>query len=112
MQGLVAVDGKTYNWMGEARGTPIVNQTLLNYTSTKSLFEFDVENKVKLSVTFLSPVYPNDLGRQAQQFSYVAVAAESKDGNAHSVQIYMDVSGGEFEESNVCWNWTVCSSCR
>jgi Domain of unknown function (DUF5127) len=89
------VDGVVYNWLGAAPGPPAVNQVSLEYTSTKSIFTFDVNSKVNLTVTFLSPVYPDDLARQSQQFSYVSIKAKSSDGAPHSVQVYMDVSGGK-----------------
>jgi hypothetical protein len=95
-QGLVAVDGVAYNWMGGAPGPAHVNQVSLEYTSTKSIFTFDVAGKVTMTVTFLSPVYPDDMARQSQQFSYISVKARSSDGAPHSVQVYMDVSGGKF----------------
>ena len=80
--------------MGDSH-LPLVRQVSLEYTSTRSIFTFDVEGKVKLDVTFLSPVYTNDLARQSQQFSYVSVKATSSDGAAHKVQVYMDVSAGK-----------------
>ncbi|AEO64520.1 uncharacterized protein THITE_2110742 [Thermothielavioides terrestris NRRL 8126] len=92
-QGLVAVDGVTYNWMGGAPGPAPVNQVSLEYTATRSIFTFDVAGKVTMTVTFLSPVYPDDLARQSQQFSYVSVKTRSSDGQPHAVQVYMDVSG-------------------
>lgn len=107
-QGLVAVDGVTYNWMGGAPGPALVNQVSLEYTSTKSIFTFDVGGKVALTVTFLSPVYPDDMARQSQQFSYVSARAKSSDGASHKVQVYMDVSGGAvFRPSRlmVCLLW-------
>lgn len=88
------MDGETYNWMGGAPGPALVDQVSVEYTSTKSIFTFDVAGKVTLTVTFLSPVYPDDMARQSQQFSYVSAKAKSADGNPHSVQVYMDVSGG------------------
>ncbi|KAK3937404.1 hypothetical protein QBC46DRAFT_416269 [Diplogelasinospora grovesii] len=91
-QGFVAVDGAVYNWMGAAPGPGTVNQVSLEYTSTRSVFIFDVGGKVTLTVTFLSPVYPEDLARQSQQFSYIDVKARSSDRASHSVQIYLDVS--------------------
>lgn len=93
-QGLVAVDGVTYNWMGGAPGPAPVNQLSLEYTSTRSIFTFDVAGKVLMTVTFLSPVYPDDMARQSQQFSYISAKAKSSDGAPHHVQVYMDVSGG------------------
>jgi hypothetical protein len=80
--------------MGGAPGPSLVNQVSLEYTSTQSIFTFDVAGKVTLTVTFLSPVYPDDMGRQSQQFSYIVTKAKSADGAAHNVQVYMDVSGG------------------
>lgn len=81
--------------MGGAPGPGPVNQLSLEYTSTKSIFTFDVAQKITLTVTFLSPVYPDDIQRQSLQFSYVTVTAKSSDGASHKVQVYMDVSGGE-----------------
>ncbi|KAL2264443.1 hypothetical protein VTK26DRAFT_8 [Humicola hyalothermophila] len=92
-QGFIAVDGVSYNWMGAAPGPPPVQQISLEYTSTKSIFTFDVEGKVTMLVTFLSPVYPDDMVRQSLQFSYVSVKVKSADGSPHRVQVYMDVSG-------------------
>lgn len=93
-QGLVAVDGVVYTWMGGAPGPSHVKQVSLEYTSTKSIFTFDVAGKVLMTATFLSPVYPDDMSRQSQQFSYIIAKAKSSDGSPHDVQIYMDVSGG------------------
>ncbi len=93
-QGLVAVDGVTYNWMGGAPGPAHVNQLSLEYTSTRSIFTFDVAGKVLMTVVFLSPVYADDMARQSQQFSYISAKAKSSDGVPHDVQVYMDVSGG------------------
>lgn len=81
--------------MGAEPGTTLVDQVSLEYTSTRSVFTFDVAGKVTLTVTFLSPVYADDLARQSQQFSYISTKAKSADGKKHSVQVYMDVSGGK-----------------
>ncbi|KAK4164467.1 hypothetical protein QBC43DRAFT_352959 [Cladorrhinum sp. PSN259] len=91
-QGFVSVDGEVYNWMGAAIGPPAVKQISLEYTSTRSIFTFDVNGHVTLTVTFLSPVYPDDLDRQSLQFSYISVKARSSDGATHNVQVYMDVT--------------------
>ncbi len=96
-QGFIRVDGTTYNWMGAAPGPSPVTQTSFKYTATSSIFTFDVSGKVTMTLTFLSPIYPNDLVQQSLQFSYVTVDVESSSpGQQHSVQVYMDVSGGKF----------------
>ncbi|KAK4211121.1 hypothetical protein QBC37DRAFT_20642 [Rhypophila decipiens] len=110
-EGLVGVDGEVYAWLGGAPGFKAANQTSLEYTSTKSIFTFDIAGKVTLTVTFFSPVYPDDLGRQSLQFSYIAVKAKSSDGSSHKVQIYMDVSA-EFASGDLSQviNWETKTS--
>ncbi|ROW08173.1 hypothetical protein VPNG_06905 [Cytospora leucostoma] len=105
-QGFVAVDGVVYNWMGAAIGPAVVNETSATYTSTQTVFTFDVEGKVTLTATFLSPVYPDDLVKQSLQYSYVDVTAVSADGASHSVQVYMDTSGEFASGSDVTQNIT------
>ncbi|GJN67884.1 hypothetical protein PLICBS_001926 [Purpureocillium lilacinum] len=93
-QGFIRVDGHVYNWMGNAPGGDgLVNQTSLEYTSTRSVFTFNVVDKVEMMVEFLSPVYPEDLRRQSVTSSYINISVKSLDGKTHSVQIYSDVSG-------------------
>jgi hypothetical protein len=72
-----------------------VDQVAFSYTSTRSNFIMNVGNKVEMNITFLSPVYPEDMGRQAVTFSYVNVDVQSTDGAQHKVQIYSDVSAGK-----------------
>ncbi|TPX12214.1 uncharacterized protein E0L32_007100 [Thyridium curvatum] len=91
-QGLINVDGSSFNWMGAGGGT-LVSQTSFQYTSTKSIFTFDVGGKITMTVTFMSPVYPDDLVKQSLQFSYIDVKVKSADGSSHKVQVYMDISG-------------------
>jgi hypothetical protein len=71
------------------------NQTLFEYTSTRSTFQFDVGGLLSLEVLFLSPISPDDLSRQSAPVSYLSVIVSSTDGNEHDVQIYTDVSAGE-----------------
>ncbi|PHH67709.1 hypothetical protein CDD80_590 [Ophiocordyceps camponoti-rufipedis] len=93
-QGYVRVDGKAFNWMGDAPvKAPNVDQVSLEYTSTKTTFIMNVDGKVQLKAEFLSPVYPDDLRRQSITSSYLQVSARSLDGRPHNVQIYCDVSG-------------------
>ncbi|EQL03465.1 hypothetical protein G6O67_006515 [Ophiocordyceps sinensis] len=93
-QGLVRVDGKAFNWMGDAPNSPpLVEQVSLEYTSTKTTFIMNVDGKVQLSIKFLSPVYYDDMRRQSVTSSYLEVSAKSLDGRRHKVQVYCDVSG-------------------
>lgn len=47
---------------------------LLQFTSTQSIFVLSA-GPVDITVTFLSPVEPNDLVKQSIPFSYMAVSA-------------------------------------
>ncbi|KAJ5210815.1 hypothetical protein N7491_010626 [Penicillium cf. griseofulvum] len=89
--GLIRVDGNTYTWMG-LPGSKTVNQTAFEYTSTKSIFTMNVENKIEMKITFLSPVTPNDFKRQSLVFSYLNVDVSSLDGKTHDVKVYADIS--------------------
>ncbi|KHJ32645.1 putative glutaminase [Erysiphe necator] len=89
--GMIRVDGIVYTWMGIPGPQPMT-QTAFEYTSTKSIFTFNAEDKVELQATFLSPVTPDDLKRQSLTSTYLNVAIRSLDGAAHDVQLYTDIS--------------------
>jgi Domain of unknown function (DUF5127) len=78
-----------------APGYQNVDQTDFHYTSTKSIFEMRVANKIAMTITFLSPVTPVDLMRQSLVFSYLDVSVRSIDGKQHDVQLYSDISAGK-----------------
>lgn len=81
--------------MGNPNPLPqVANQTSFTYTSTSSVFEFDVGGLLTLEVSFLSPIWPKDLVKQSAPVSYLSVSVASKDGREHDVQIYTDVSAG------------------
>lgn len=90
------VDNETFTWMGAPLGIPSANQTAYEYTSTKSIFTIEVNDKISLKVTFLSPITPNDLKRQSLVFSYMNIDISSLDGSDHDVQIYTDISAGKY----------------
>jgi hypothetical protein len=92
---MIKVDGTTYTWMGSP-GPQSVSQTAFEYTSTRSMFTMDVGGLVEMNITFLSPLTPDDQKRQSLVFSYLDVAVQSLDGNAHDVQLYTDISAGRY----------------
>lgn len=100
-QGLIRVDGTTYNWMGDMSGlSNLVTQTNYEYTATQSIYTQTVNSAVELTVTFLSPITPDDWKRQSLVFSYMDVSVKSIDGNTHDVQIYSDISAGKFDSKS------------
>lgn len=88
------VDGKTFVWMGAPRDLETANQTSFECTSTRSIFIITAGNKIRVKVSFLSPITPNDLRRQSLIFSYMNIEVSSLDGSNHDVQIYTDISAG------------------
>ena len=93
---MIRVDGTNYLWMGAPANSPAaVTQTGFQYTSTKSIFTFDVGGKLEMNVTFLSPLTPTDQKRQSLVFSYLDVVVQSIDGASHTVQLYADISAGK-----------------
>lgn len=89
--GMIRVDGQTYTWMG-LPGSTTVNQTAFEYTSTKSIFTMNIQDKVEMNITFMSPITPTDYKRQSLVFSYLNVDVSSLDGKGHNVQVYADIS--------------------
>lgn len=79
--------------MGNHPSSDYAEQVSQSYTATKTEFVMHA-GKVELTVSFLSPVFPEDHMRQSIPFAYVNLSVRSLDGRSHSVQIYSDVSGG------------------
>ncbi|KAF1957920.1 DUF1793-domain-containing protein [Byssothecium circinans] len=90
--GLIRVDNKTFTWMGAPSNIEAASQVAFEYTSTKSIFTIEVDDKVSVKVTFLSPLTPEDFKRQSLIFSYMNVEVSSLDGANHNVQLYTDIS--------------------
>lgn len=112
--GLVKVDGKAYSFLG----APIVTgasfskavQTSSHYTSTQTVFAMTA-GTVDLTITFLSPIEPDDLVRQSTPFSYMSVSAAANDGNSHSVQVYSDITAEWLvADRSRAANWTTTTA--
>ena len=76
-----------------------VNQTAYEYTSTRSIFTMQVGGVVEMTVIFLSPVTPDELLRSSLPYTYMNVDVKSIDGKSHSLQIYTDISAGQWKTS-------------
>ncbi|WPG98109.1 Hypothetical protein R9X50_00089500 [Acrodontium crateriforme] len=91
--GFVKVDNTSYTWMGASNQNDLfVEQTSFEYTSDKSTFTMSVGGYVKMVITFLSTVTPNDMMRASLPYSYMNVEISSLDGKSHEVQLYTDIS--------------------
>lgn len=75
-------------------GSELATQTAYEYTASKSIFTIDVDGKVEIKASFVSPLTPEDFKRQSLIASYLNVEVTSLDGADHSVQLYTDISAG------------------
>ena len=87
LTGLVRIDGDVFRWMGDApRGMAALPQTGLIVTPTRTVYQFAGQG-VSLEVNFLSPLLPADPDVMSRPVTYITMAAQSKDGAPHSVQL-------------------------
>ncbi|SEG89616.1 protein of unknown function [Actinacidiphila yanglinensis] len=95
--GLARIDGAGYLFAGapsllSGPALTSMQQDSLQLTATRSIYTLS-GGGVTLTVTFFSPVDLGDLQRQSVPLSYVTVSAASNDGQAHAVDVHLDVSG-------------------
>ncbi|KAK1066451.1 hypothetical protein LTR74_007173 [Friedmanniomyces endolithicus] len=103
--GFIRVDNVTYNWLGGSNQSALyVEQTKYEYTATKSIFTMNAGGLVDMTVTFLSPVIPDDLLRASLPYTYLNVDIVSADGAQHEVQLYTDISAEWRDCSVELWN--------
>jgi len=92
LTGLVRIDGRVFRWMGSApQVLPAFRQTALEITATRTTYHFE-EQGLKLDVSFLSPLLPNDLGLMSRPISYITMTVAATDGASHRVQVLFDAS--------------------
>jgi len=90
--GIARIDGTAYLFAGSPSGAfTRMTQTSLRVTATRSIYTL-TGGGVALTVTFFSPVAPDDLRRQSVPFGYLDITAASTDGRAHTVDLHVDVS--------------------
>ncbi|HEX8139201.1 MAG TPA: DUF4965 domain-containing protein [Pyrinomonadaceae bacterium] len=91
MVGMVRIDGKPYRFMGQSYG-PLpepIRQTSLEVLPTRTIYRFEADG-VRLSLTFMSPLLPEDLDTMSRPVTYLAWTAEAADSRAHAVSLYFD----------------------
>ncbi|MDB6066668.1 MAG: hypothetical protein JWR26_2876 [Pedosphaera sp.] len=89
---LIRVDGSTYRLMGiEPTLTPAMPQLSVQVTPTRSIYEFE-DSKVHVTMTFMTPVLPDDLEVLTRPLTYITWSVRSVDGAAHAVSIYDSAS--------------------
>lgn len=91
INGYVTVDGEKFRFMGDNRDFAKIEQTSVDFTALTTDYTFENE-KIKLFVTFFTPLFTDDLYRLSRPVSYMNVKYENNDGNYHEVKIEVNAS--------------------
>ena len=93
LYGVVRVDGVAYRFMGGPEFLSRAGQqTSLTVGATRTRYSYHC-GPVELTVTFTTPLLPDDLELLSRPASYLALAARPLDAHAHEVVAYVDMSG-------------------
>jgi hypothetical protein len=89
---LIRIDGKTFRLMGnDPADAPALPQLSLSVLPTRTIYTFG-NNRVQVTMTFLSPALPNDLTALSLPLSYITWSIRSVDGVKHAISLYDSVS--------------------
>ena len=93
MSGLARIDGKAWRFLGRttsmAEPVPEMEQVLREVTPLRTIYRFAASG-VELTLSFTSPLLPDDLELLGRPVSYVDIAVRGTDGNDHAVSLYFD----------------------
>jgi Predicted bile acid beta-glucosidase len=89
---LIRVDGQTYRLMGDAPSdVPALPQKSVEVLPLKTNYVF-ANDKVEVTLSFLSPLIPQDLKILSRPVTYVSWSVKSADGRPHEVSVYLDAA--------------------
>ena len=89
---LVRVDGQAFRLMGTApNDTPGARQIALRVLPTRTVYVFEAAG-VEVTLTFTTPLLPEDLDLVARPVTYLTWAVRSTDGRPHEATLYFDGS--------------------
>jgi len=90
--GFVRIDNKAYRFCGPLPGDlPALEQVRLDVLPTHTIYVFRGAG-TELTVTFLSPLLPDDLDLLSRPITYLTCSARATDGREHAVKLYVDCS--------------------
>lgn len=93
LNGLIRVDDKTYRYLGDANNDiPALKETSQQVTPTRTIVTMQ-SPEIELTLTFLTPAFPDDLAVMARPVTYLTWDVRSLDGRPHNVNVYFDASG-------------------
>lgn len=90
---LARIDGRLYRCLGGAitldEPVPAMQQLDRRITPLTTAYRFAADG-VELTLSFISPMLPDDLGLIGRPVSYVDLAVKPTDGRTHTVEVYLD----------------------
>ncbi len=90
LHSMVRVDGKTYRLMGSSPSyAEPMKQLSLKVLPVSTIYEFG-NSKIKITLTFTSPLLVKEPDILSRPITYVTWKAEPVDNQAHEVQVYFD----------------------
>jgi len=90
---LVRIDGRPYRLMGnEPQDVPAMAQKSLTVLPTRTVYEF-AEGPVAVTLTFTTPVLPDDIDVLSRPVTYLTWDVRPTDGASHDVSIHFSASG-------------------
>ena len=93
LNGIIRVDGKNYRYLGDAnRNLPVLEETHREITPTRTVVNLQCA-EIELTVTFLTPAFPEDLRVMARPITYLTWDVKSRDDAEHDVSLYFDADG-------------------
>jgi hypothetical protein len=104
---MIRIDGKTYRLMGdEPKDVPVLPQVGLAVLPTRTIYEF-AGPQVHVTLTFLTPMLPDDLDVFSRPLTYITWDVRAADGKAHAVSLYFSASAEiavNVPEQRVVWS--------
>ena len=92
IHGIVRVDGRNYRFLGRGNGLPALQSVSQEQTPTRTIAVM-TSPEIQLTVTFLNPALPEDLATMSRPVTYLTMSIQSRDGNPHDVDLYLDAAG-------------------
>ena len=89
---LVRIDGKTFRLMGdEPKEVDALPQVGLQVLPTRTIYTF-ANADISLTLTFTSPVLPDELSILSRPVTYLTWSVRSVNGASHAVSVYFDAA--------------------
>ncbi|HOL61424.1 MAG TPA: DUF4965 domain-containing protein [Clostridia bacterium] len=91
INGNIIVDGEAKRFMGLGGAKEVIPQKKVEIGLASTRYTFE-DKKVRLKVTFTSPLLINDLKLASRPASYIDISVESVDGKEHETQVFIELS--------------------